>query len=381
MARVTTDQRVQTVALLVLAASAIGFALYWLKPVMLPFVIAVLLMLTINPIADWICSKIPVPRWVALGAVLLVGVAAFPVVGAVMTSSVSEFAAQAETYQEEIIQITTNTVERLQLERFGLTEAEIEEAMGSIPIGTYLGDFANGIIGFLSNGVLVGVFLLFLLLGSRHRSREEMPPIWLKMTNKVQRYLIAKLAVSSVTGVVVGLILWAIGVPLAGMFGFMAFVLNFIPSVGSIIATLLPLPLILVSPDSTWVTVVLGVAIPGAAQFTIGNVIEPKILGISVDLHPVVILMGLIFWGTLWGIVGMLVATPIVAIVKILLEQYELTRPVAVLMAGRLDEVGGVFSMETTPTEPREIPAVVVEAEHGDEGLETTEPEGREVVG
>ena len=138
------------------------------------------------------------------------------------------------------------------------------------------------------------------------------------------------------TGFLVGLILYLLGVDLALVFGFLAFLLNFIPSIGSIIATLLPLPIILVSPDASWTIAVLAIALPGTVQLVIGNIITPKVLGDSLDLHPIVILMALIFWGVLWGIVGMLLATPMTAVLKILLERYELTRPVARVMAGRL---------------------------------------------
>ncbi len=83
--------------------------------------------------------------------------------------------------------------------------------------------------------------------------------------------------------------------------------------------------------------------IPGAIQFVIGSVLEPKIMREALDLHPVVILMALIFWGMIYGIVGMLLVTPITAITKILLERSELTSSIADVMAGRLD---GLMSEE-----------------------------------
>ena len=84
-------------------------------------------------------------------------------------------------------------------------------------------------------------------------------------------------------------------------------------------------------------TVVLAIALPGAVQMSVGNIIEPKLMGEELDLHPVTILLALMIWGAIWGIVGMLLATPITAVMKILFERMELTRPVADLFAGRLD--------------------------------------------
>jgi len=125
------------------------------------------------------------------------------------------------------------------------------------------------------------------------------------------------------------------GVDLALVFGVMAFLLNFIPSVGSIIATLLPMPLALVQFDS-WLPITLVLVLPGTVQFTIGNVVEPLVMGEGLDLHPVTVLLALVFWGLLWGVVGMLLAAPMTAVLRIVLGRLEITRPLAELLAGRL---------------------------------------------
>jgi AI-2 transport protein TqsA len=152
----------------------------------------------------------------------------------------------------------------------------------------------------------------------------------------VQRYLVQKAAISAFTGVLVGASLTLLGVPLAMAFGLLAFLLNFVPNVGSIVATLLPLPVVIVSPDISTGTAVAAIAVPGAIQVTIGNFLEPKLMGDALDLHPVTILISLIFWGMLWGLVGALLATPITAVLKILMDRFGGSRPVAELMAGRL---------------------------------------------
>ena len=84
----------------------------------------------------------------------------------------------------------------------------------------------------------------------------------------------------------------------------------------------------------------LAIAVPAAIQAVMGNLVEPRMMGDSLDLHPVTILMSLIFWGMLWGVVGMLLATPITAVLKIFLERFEGTRPLANLLAGRRPRLG-----------------------------------------
>jgi AI-2 transport protein TqsA len=121
-------------------------------------------------------------------------------------------------------------------------------------------------------------------------------------------------------------------------FGVLAFLLNFIPNVGPIVASLLPIPLILLDPSGNIVWMVAVIAATATIQLISGNVVEPKLMGNSSDLHPVTILLALMFWGMMWGIIGMFLATPITAAIKIVLERFELTRPIASVMAGRFEE-------------------------------------------
>ena len=192
---------------------------------------------------------------------------------------------------------------------------------------------AGTVVGLLTTGGLVAIFVVYLLAG--RRPAELRTGFYAEIDAKVQRYIVTKVAVSATTGTLVGLILWLFGLELALVFGVAAFLLNFIPSVGSIVATLLPLPIALIQYESIWP--IIGVlALPGAVQITIGNGVEPILLGESLDLHPVVVLLALIFWGMLWGVVGMLLAAPITAILRIVLARIETTRPVAEILAGRL---------------------------------------------
>ena len=126
--------------------------------------------------------------------------------------------------------------------------------------------------------------------------------------------------------------------PYAITFGAFAFILNFIPTLGSIVSTLLPTPVLLFTPGISTGTMVLALVIPGIIQLAVGNVVEPKLMGRSLDLHPITILLALIFWGMIWGFEGMILGVPITAVVKIIFEKTETTVPVANLMAGRVGE-------------------------------------------
>ena len=337
MAQVTADQRLQSICLLLLTTFAVAVALYWLSAVMIPFVLAVFVTFAINPLVNLLTRRARIPRPLAIAGVFLFGFLLFTVSGTLISTSLGQLAAKADAYQEQITQLVTDGIALIPFERLGIDPGGVRNQLPSLPVGSMLVSLTNSLIQILSNAVLVLIMVAFLLMGGS-QAPETRDPIWREIEAKIERYLVAQVTISAVTGTLVGLILYILGVDLALVFGFLAFLLNFIPSIGSIIATLLPLPIILISPESSWTTAILALALPGTLQFLVGNLVTPAVMGESLDLHPIAILLALIFWGVLWGIVGMLLATPITAVLKIMLERYELTRPVARLMAGRLGE-------------------------------------------
>jgi AI-2 transport protein TqsA len=215
-----------------------------------------------------------------------------------------------------------------------------EDVAGSLPVnpgkvvGGTLVRLTRALVDLVSKGLLVLVFLFFLLSGGG--AARNLPGVWSEIASKIQRYIVVKAVISAATGLAVGTVLAVLGIDLAMVFGLMAFLLNFIPSIGSIVATLLPLPVVIFSPDIGTTAAVLAIAVPGLIQLVLGNVVDPLVMGESLDLHPIAIVISLIFWGMIWGIVGMLLAAPIAAILRLLLERLELTAPLGRLLAGRL---------------------------------------------
>jgi|GEM_PF-785404 len=187
----------------------------------------------------------------------------------------------------------------------------------------------------------VALFTFFILAGAKTR-RKPFSGLMGEVEPKIRFFLIKKTLLSAVTGILVTIIFKCLGVDGAFLFGFMAFILNFIPTFGSIIATLLPLPLVFLKPELSGIVVVLAIILPGIVQVVVGNIIEPRVMGDALDLHPIVLLIALLFWMKVWGIWGALLAAPITAIIKICLERFSQTKPFADIMAGRL----GVFLKE-----------------------------------
>jgi AI-2 transport protein TqsA len=333
-----TEQRVQTVCLVLLTTLATGVALYWLRPVMIPFVLALFVSLILSSAVDFQQRHLKLPRPVAMLATTVLAAFAFGLLALVISASVGQLTANSGAYNqqlasllEEIVALLPENLQGLipQTDVTNLSQMAVR-AVGSILLGT-----TNAVLGVLSQFILVLIFVIFLMLGGDSDRRAS--GVWGEAEKRVKRYLVTKAAISAATGTLVYLTLTLLGIDLALAFGLFAFLLNFIPNVGSIVATLLPLPVVIVSPDVSATTAVLALAIPGTIQIVIGNILDPRIMGESLDLHPVVVLISLIFWGMLWGIAGALMAVPITAVLKIVLEKFEGTRVIADVMAGRLD--------------------------------------------
>lgn len=334
------EARVQSVCLVILATIAAAASLHWLRPVMIPFVLALFIALGLDMVRNQLIERARVPGALALPATLIGGVLVLAGLGMLVSASLGQLSDNASLYARQLEKLIEQTIAILPGPLQESANALDLDTLTRIPVSSVtgmLGRTTSALANLLSQSLLVLIFVLFLLLGGQQSEAPE--GTWGKIVSRVQTYLLSKVIVSAVTGMLVGLTLLILDIPLAMVFGLLAFLLNFIPNIGSAIATLLPLPVVLVDPSVSSLAATLAIAIPAGIQGVMGNVIEPRMMGDALDLHPISILMSLIFWGMLWGIVGMLLATPITAVLKIFLDRFEGSRPVAELMAGRVSTV------------------------------------------
>ena len=387
------ESRIQTVCLAILTVVTLAITLYLLRTVLVPFILAAFLTLILVPIVDFLVRKlkfvlpVAIVRPVALVLTMFMGFLVLLGVVVLIVISAKQFANNAVAYERQLTKIidkVENSQPFIKLVSMVAGDKEVDpakvvepdnsaelsdsgsdldarsefgvrsdqglapESESTFELSSLLPEGAiknivmslpSAIISLTSNillVVLVMLFTAFLLTGSTTRTKPREGVIG-QIETRVQKYIGIKIVLSMLTGFLVFLILKILGVDYALSFGAFAFILNFIPNVGSAIATLLPIPVVLLTPEVTLVTIVLAIVLPLTVQFVVGNVLEPKIMGDTLGLHPVVILMALIFWGMLWGFPGMLLAAPMTAIAKIVFERVEVTRPIAGLMEGRLE--------------------------------------------
>ena len=343
-------EMLRTAALLVLAGLAILGAMALLADVLVPFVFAAFLSLLLNPLVDAQVRRLRWPRPVAVGATFLVGALVLAATLAALVPLALGAADRLATYAAEAGEPVEWLIEHAPFDLTPEAQAELRRGADAWTwrrlVGLLLpaaGAAGGGVMRLLTTAGLVGVFLLFLMLG---RGDNPVPADSLRgqIERRIQGYIAVTFLVSAATGVLTGLILWGLGVRLAWLFGVLAFVLNFIPNVGSAVATLAPLPVVLFDPTLPPWAKVAAIALPAIVQFALGNVVAPKLLGDRLQLSPVAVLLGLILLGAIWGLPGMVMSTPVLATVKIWFERVPLLAPLARLLAG------GSTTVEPTAT-------------------------------
>ncbi|MGE0142756.1 MAG: AI-2E family transporter, partial [Planctomycetota bacterium] len=222
--------RITAVCLTILTAIACGGSLYWLRPVLVPFVLALFLSIVAEPIVLAQIKGLRVPRGVAVVTTLLLGIGVVIVVTGIVAAALAQLKDGMPTYEQQLreLQVDLNSW----LESFGLPHTEW--SIGTSELQSLMTGLLGEAASLVSNAAIVLVFLFFLL------ATHSEPPVvvsgtWTKVRRSIAHYISLKVAISVLTALIVGSILFFLGVPLALAFAFLVFVLNFVPNVGSMI--------------------------------------------------------------------------------------------------------------------------------------------------
>ena len=314
------------------------------QDVLLPVVVAVFLsILTIPLMRGLQALKIPTPLAIAM-VVITVALVLVGVTG-ILASTVRAFTAQVPRYEPALRELLQTTLQQLRSLGIETPDAsELSEFVRPDALLTLVGQTLNAVVAVLSRLVVVTVTMTFILFeasdlagktraafgegGSAELSFGQAPL-------QVQRYLLIKSIASAVTGILVGLWTYWLGVDFPMMWGLIAFLLNYIPTIGSIVAAVPPM--LLATVQLGWVSMGLVAAGYLAVNITIGNFLEPRMLGRTLGLSPLVVFLSLLFWGWLWGPAGMLFCVPLTVIAKLVFEGNEDTRWIAIFLGSHRD--------------------------------------------
>lgn len=327
-----TYQKINTTNLFILTSLAMAVALYMTKVIMIPFVLSIFMYLIVSPLMHWIQKKFKLHRSLSLIITILIFSLLILMVTVLVSSSIDSFLQGTDQYKGKVHSAISFLEMKSDQLGYDLTTLNIKEKIATVPIFSLLKGVTGSMLNLLSNTFLVIVFTLFLLTGES-MSHHEISTLE-EIKNSIAKYVGTKLLLSIMTGILSYIVFLIVGVDLAIMFAILAILLNFIPNIGSIIAVVLPIPVLLLQFGFGWETFVVLI-LTTTFQVSIGNILEPKMLGESMDLHPVTILLFLTFWGFIWGIPGMFLSVPITATLKIIFAKMDHTKPIAELFAGR----------------------------------------------
>ena len=329
---------VQTVSLAVLASVAFAFALSVTKSILIPFVLSLFLYFILAPLKAFFVRKLKLPSALSLILTFLVVLLILFVTFYILILTVQELANSYEDYQDKVVYFAETTQIWLIERGLPLSDVSFSDIISRIPFTNMAKGAGLGVFGLFSKTLLVFIFLIFIFTGVKPKAHEDektKDSVFPEIDKQIRKYLGVKVLTSTTTGILTYVLLSFLGLDLAFVFGFLALVLNFIPTIGSIVAVFLPLPIAFFQYDSI-LSIIMVLVLPGTVQMAIGNFIEPKVMGSKLDIHPVTVLMALMFWSLIWGIVGAFLAVPITVVLKIVLNKIEGGSYVSKLMAGDL---------------------------------------------
>jgi len=310
------------------------------KDLLQPLFIAVFIGYILLPLHHWLMAR-RAPSWLANCLIVAMIFGGFFVLGAIVAGSVDQFKKNWPDYEKRADKLLQRTLKTLEVDEWDTArisdylpeEASVDQVMAGL---AKLGSFFGGL-------VVTFVYFLFLVAEraslknrlSRAFGAKQSDNV-LEVAATINRNISQYLAVKTVNGLFAAtltlIVLFVFGVDFYMLWALLTFVLNYIPYLGSMAAVVLPVMVSVLMFDSLWAVAIIAVLLVGI-QEVIGVVVEPRMAGRRIGVSPLLIILSLSFWGILWGIVGMILAVPLLVVTKAVLENIPQTRPIAIMMS------------------------------------------------
>lgn len=327
-------------------AIAIIFILVTGRDILIPFVFAVLiwfLVRKVNLVLDRArFFREYFPNWLKtiITSVVLLSIVGF--VSTMLAASINSLARSYERYEANITQMMTKINEMFNIDLTML----LTDFMGNFDFGGILESIFSSLTGIFGNAFMILIYVLFVFLEEAsfqtklraifkneeqyNRTREILNQIEGSITN----YIGLKTLTSTITGILSYIILLIVGVDSPVFWAFLIFLLNFIPIIGSMVGTIFPaiFSLLQFGEFQPFLGILIFV---GIIQVLVGNILEPKLMGNSLNISALVTILSLSFWGAVWGIIGMFLSVPITVILVIVWAHFPSTRSIAIMLSDK----------------------------------------------
>jgi predicted PurR-regulated permease PerM len=314
------------------------------KALLVPLAIAVFIWILLGAIKSSLARLAPagvhVPGWLAnVVGILVIVASAYATIAVIMGQS-DALAAAVPAYQANFAAILANLEHSLNIVELPTADS----LLSKLDLAAILSWVGDSVTALMSDVVLIAIYVGFLLAEEhilpakiRHlhndpEKAERISQLATDVSESIQRYIGMKTIVSLLTAIVSYVVLAMVGVDFAIIWALLVFFLNFIPTIGSIVAVIFPALLTLVQFDTITPFLIVAIGL-GGTQFVIGNVIEPTYVGKSLNLSSLMILLALSFWGTVWGLPGMFLAVPLMVMTGIVCAQFRGLRWIAVILS------------------------------------------------
>ena len=344
--------------LVLLTLWAFIYVLYIGASIVIPFVVAVLLSFIIISLSSFFKDKW-LNKYLSFISSLVTLWLVLYLIWVVIDTNVDAIIAGAPVYQAKLTRIASDIAQIYSIDQTIITQQFIDR----INIPSLVSSTASIVTSIVKNAGMILFFTIFILLESKSfgqklsiitgGERSQFFQIFEQIGSDMKSYFMIKTIVSISVAFISGIIMFFFGLDFFIFWAFLIFLLNYIPNVGSIIAVFFPVIFSLIQFESFYITTILLVLMIGA-QVLMWNIVEPRLMGNKLNLSPLVILISLIFWGTLWWPIGMLLSVPIMVMINIVLAHIEVTRPIAILLSekwvvkftGMWELAGGKFSLK-----------------------------------
>ena len=320
------------------------------EAILLPFAIAVFFVILLDSLSERICRiKIAghsLPGWVGMTIAVLILILAFVALANLIRSNIAAVSAALPGYEENF----KGYLDRI-LALVGAQELpSIRDLANQIDMRNTLGSMVSALASATGNTMTVIFYIVFILLEQvtfgrkvdalfkKSEDSRRAKEMITRISNDIQKYIGLKTFVSAITGTLSYIVMSLVGVDFAAFWAVLIFILNFIPYIGSLVGVAFPAVLTLVQ-FGTPIPFLVTTIVLASVQLAVGNVIEPRLMGRSLNLSPLVILLSLAVFGQIWGVAGMVLSMPFMVIAMIVCAGFEATRPIAVLLSatGNID--------------------------------------------
>jgi len=310
--------------------------------IIVPFLLSLFLAIILLPAYNFINKK-GLPQSLSLFIVIGIFILFISLVAQLIGSSIHDFNSNIDLYSEQLGVYYHSFVAIASKVGIEISIDELSSMINSKQIMSFASQIMQSMGSMFTNGFVVLLTIIFMLLESSnfkskiaYASEDSGAILHIeKISSQIKEYMVLKAIISLFTGLIVWIALLIIGTDYAFLWAVIAFLFNFIPNIGSIIAAVPAVLLTLVQLGTLSSIIVATIYI--AINVIIGSVVEPKVMGKGLGLSTLVVFLSLIFWGWLLGIVGMLLSIPLTIMIKIILDDNEKTRWVSVLLGSEED--------------------------------------------